>query len=740
MVSALHLRRVLLGLAALTAAALPASAQGFDTPTPESAPAAPDWSGTPMVLRPAAERAPLADAARDFVVTGRVTSSDDRQSLPAVNVVVVGTTTGIATDVDGRYRITARSETDSLRFSFIGYESQTVPILGRSQIDVVLRPESYRGDEVVVIGYGTREIRDLTGSVGSVTAEDIEGKPLVSFEDALVGRVAGVQVQQNSGDQLGNFSINVRGVGSPSSSNRPLYIVDGVPLEVADNAFLSGINTEDIESISVLKDASSASIYGTRAADGVVIITTKTGGGRKPQVQFSSEVGTQAPVQTLDLLNSAQMAAYLRESQRNAQGANPSYELPTPLQDGAFLSANDTDWQDAISRTGLTQRYTARVAGSSGDVQFSGSGSYENLQGTLLGTDLQKVSARLNTVVDLGRASVDLRLSGNRQFGNVVTNDVTFGASFRDALYKYPWETPYNAEGEFSEYFSEDAELNRIYSTAFAQNPVANILENTRYRQYQQFIGSAAVTYDLPFDLRYRGSGSANLSVNTADDFLPTVDRARQVRETITVRSNEQNGYNYFTDQTLTFDREFGDHDVEVLGGFSYQTAYNEFTFVEAGGGTNNNQAQLAQQPDVISASGGRAPDNNLVSYFTRVDYDYADKYFATATVRRDGSSTFSPGRKWGYFPAIGLAWRISSEPFMRGLALIDDLKLRASYGILGDRGGVSRRFCVPQPGLDGPDRHVRRHGDVPGRSPSTWPSTAGSAGSPCTSSTWAST
>ena len=680
-----------LAAALIALVAAPAGAQGLADPAPEV--------GAPILHRPAADRAPdrpdVWRPARDFTVTGRVISADDRQPLPGVNVVVPGTTIGAATDVDGRYEITAPSETDSLRFTYVGFETQVLPILGRAEIDVTLRPESYEGDEVVVIGYGTTEVRDLTGAVGSISAEEIEDKPLVSFEDALAGRVAGVQVQQNSGDQLGNFSVNVRGVGSPNGSNRPLYILDGIPLEAADVAFLGTINTQDIESISVLKDASSASIYGTRAADGVVIITTKTGAGREPQVQLSVETGTQSPIKTLDMLNSAQLADYRRDAVRNSQGDDPTYTLPAPLQDPTFLAANDVDWQDEILRTGLTQRYNASVLGSSGPVQFSGSANYENLEGTLIATDVQKASVRLNAITQIGeKATVDFRLNGARQWANVVTNDRTFGSNFRDALYKFPWEQPYNSDGTFAAYQSDDSELNQIFSPAFPQNPVANILEFERYRQYQQFISNVALTYELPYNLEYRGSASANLSVNTADNFAPTSDRARQLRETISVESNEQNGYNYFTDQTLRFDGDFGAHNVEALGGFSFQTSYQEFTYVNAGGGTNNNQREIAQQPEIIGASGGRRPDNVLVSYFSRVNYSYADKYFVTGTVRRDGSSTFSPSRKWAVFPALGLSWRVSSEPFMEGIDAISDLKLRTSYGILGDRGGVPIDFA----------------------------------------------
>ena len=687
----------LVALLALPAAAQELAPEASGEDGPRRAPGA----AASVVVRAGALPTPEATRrpARDFTVTGVVRGADDGQPLPGANVVVVSNPAiGAASDLDGRYEITAPAETDSLRFTFVGYEAQVVPIIGRDRIDVSLQPESYEGNEVVVIGYGSREVRDLTGSIGAIRTEDIENKPLVSFEDALAGRVAGVQVQQNSGDLTGNFSVNIRGVSSPNGNNQPLYIVDGIPLEAADQAFLGGISTEDIESISVLKDASSASIYGTRAADGVVIITTKDGAGRRPQVEFSSEVGTQAFARNIDLLNSAELADFLRESRRNQQannGGTATYELPAPLQDPAFLSANDTDWQDAISRTGLTQRYRGAVRGSAGAINFNASGNYDNLEGTIIGSDLERASLRLNTVTEVGtRATVDVRLSGSRQWGNVIANDRTFGASLRDALYKYPWETPFDADGSFSAYDTNDPELGAIYSSAFPQNPVANALEIERFRQYQQFVGNVALTYALPFGLTYRGSGSANLSVNTADDFTPTSDRARQVREEVRVASNEQNGYNYFTDQTLRYDLERGAHDVELLGGFSYQTSYNEFTFVSAGGGTNNRLREIANQPEILAASGGRRPDNTLVSYFGRADYDFADKYFLTGTVRVDGSSTFSPGRKWAAFPSAAFAWRASSEPFLRNLRWLTDLKLRASYGVLGDREGAGRAFA----------------------------------------------
>ena len=627
--------------------------------------------------------------AQGFPVTGQVVSADDRQPLPIVNIVVVGTTIGAATDTDGRYSITVPSETDSLRFSFVGFETQTVPVLGRSDINVSLSPRNYGGDEVVVIGYGTTTVRDLTGSVGAVTAEEIEGRPLVSFEDALAGRVAGVNVQQNSGDLQGNFQIDIRGVGSFGSTNRPLYIVDGIPLEPTDTSFLATLNTEDIESISVLKDASSASIYGVRAADGVVIITTKSGAGQAPAIEFSTEFDAASPIRQLDMLNSAQLAEYRREAVRNSQGANPTFELPAPLQDPAFLAANDTDWQDAVTQTGLSQRYNVSARGSAGPVQFATSGNYENVQGRLIGSGIERASVRLNSVVELSRrATIDVRLNGARQWGDVVPNDNTFGGVLRDALYKYPWETPYNADGTFAAYDTNDPELGAIYSQPFPQNPVADLLENQRYRQWQQLIATTALTYRFPFSVRYRGSASANVSSNTADDFFPTRGRARQLREVVSVAAFDQLGYNYFTDHTLTYDREFGRHDLEVLGGASVQENYLEFTFAEGTGGTNNDQAQVSLQPTRTGTS-AREQTQRLLSYFSRVTYDYDDRYFVTGTVRADGSSKFSPDRRWAALPAVGLAWRVSSEPFMRGVRAVNDLKLRLSYGLLGDRAGV---------------------------------------------------
>ena len=685
--------RLCQGLLLAAVLAAPSQAQGLSDADAGPAPAAPSWSGTPAVLAPAFERSPVpGEARRDFTVIGRVVSSDDRLPLPSVNVVVVGTTIGAATGIDGTYQITAPNETDSLRFTYVGFETQTVPILGRTQINVTLRSEGFEGDEVVVIGYGTREVRDLTGSVGVVTSEEIEGKPLASFEDALAGRVAGVQVQQNSGDQIGNFSVDVRGVGSFNGSNRPLYVVDGVPLDVTDVAFLSSINPEDIESISVLKDASSASIYGTRAADGVVIITTKTGAGQKPQVRFTALTGFSSPFGNIEMLNSAQLADFIRESRRNAQGNNPRYELPEPLQDPAFLAANDTDWQDELTRDAAVQQsYNVNALGSSGPFQYSASGSYETDQGLLIGTDFSKASIRLNGVVDLSsRATLDVRLNGARQFGSVTGNDQTFGAAFRDGLYKYPWEQPYNPDGSFAEYDLSDPELGAIYSNAFGQNPVADLLEQRRDRQYQQFIGNVAFTYDLPFDLRYRGSGSANLSRKRADDFTPAIERARygSGRETVSVAANDESAFNYFTDHTLTFDFERGRHDVEVLGGTSFQTRYFEFLTVFAQGGVNNEQRAINLQPEVTSAFGAREQNQVLLSYFTRVEYDYADKYFVTGTLRRDGSSKFAnTDNIWGIFPALALSWRASSEPFLQNVPGLTDLRLRASYGELGDNG-----------------------------------------------------
>ena len=362
----------------------------------------------------------------DQMVSGFVTD-ENGQPLPGASVIVKGTSNGVTTDIDGRFNLEC-PEDAVLTISFVGYQTQEISVNSRSSIDVKLSLDSEQLDEVVVVGYGTQKSKDLTGSVSTIQSDDIKKLPMVNLQQAMQGRVAGVQVQQNSGELDGNFKILVRGVGTFSGTNDPLYVVDGVPLVNGD---LSSLNQNSIESISVLKDASATAIYGARASNGVVIITTKSGRyGRKPEVTLNIQTGIDQPTKSIDVMNASQYAEFYIAARTNA---NSSYNPPPELTDQAWLAApeHNHNWQDLITRNGVTQDYTINVSGGSESTNYSVTGGYLSKKGVLVNTDLERATIGLNLNTQINdRLKAGLVLNGSRIDNNYNINDFTYNSMY----------------------------------------------------------------------------------------------------------------------------------------------------------------------------------------------------------------------------------------------------------------------------------------------------------------------
>lgn len=605
-----------------------------------------------------------------FTVSGKV-SDETGQPLPGVNVLEKGTTNGTTTDIDGRYLIAVSDKDVILVFSFIGYVSQEVAVNGQSVIDVGLVQDIKSLEEVVVVGYGTQKKADVTGSVASVSEEALQSRPVASFEDALQGRSSGVMVRQSSGDLDGRFSINIRGIGSVTGSNDPLIVVDGVPLFSTD---FSTINPKDIASIDILKDASATAIYGSRAANGVVIVTTKKGRAGVAQFTFSTDIGFEEITKKYDVMSTEEQRQLFVEAFKNSNRDISIYDNPSHPSWQV-----DNDWQDLGTRTALRQNYNLGFSGGSEKTQFSGSASYLNREGTLVNTDLKNWSLRLNLSSQLNDwLKLTTNLTGSHQTQHFQQNDNWNPTGFRSLVHHHSYTPAYDEHGNLTA-------INTTAAPYFGanENPLINLLLPTREDNTTRLLGNTKLDVSLSDNLLLSGNLGADVVLGHGYTFMPvySIGLFSNPEGSVTVPASQQ--INWVSDLTLTYRKDFGSHDVTALAGFSAQQFMVENTTTTGTGTVDNALNQLSNQTN-FNASGTDVT-SGLVSTFLRVNYGYEDKYLLTATVRRDGSSKFGPEKRYGVFPSGSVAWRLSEEPFLQSSS-IDDLKLRVSYGLTGNQ------------------------------------------------------
>lgn len=617
--------------------------------------------------------------AQEKTVSGTVTSSEEGP-LPGVNVLVKGTTIGTVTDIDGNYRISVPGEESILVFSSIGYTSEELEIGNRSTIDLQMVPDIQSLSEVVVVGYGTQERRDLTGAVSSVDATSYEDMAITSVEQGLQGRVAGVNVVQQSGKPGAGMQVQIRGIGSIGNSE-PLYVIDGVPVindngATGENNFnaLSSINPSDIESIEILKDASAAAIYGARAANGVVLITTKRGKAGEAIVKLDAYTGIQQPWRLLELTD---IDGYKQIS--DALTDNAGLPRVVALQREEEL-VNKTDWQEEMFRNAPINNVNLTVSGGSDNAQFSVSGNYMKQEGILRETDFDRFSLRVNTDFKKGR----FKFGESMAFSRTQANDFT--SSFFSIIH-YPPNRPIFDPENVGGTTGPNPSLysgNRIIDEQDANNPVgeAELFEDrsTRFR----VIGNIYGEYEILDGLTYRLSLGGDFIYGTRYQYTPPYkfgDRRNQPFATL----NETNAYSIspLIENTLNYNKVFGQHNLGVLIGYTRQS-YTQRSSSAGGRNTVNSVVRVLDGVNEVPNVSGGLNEFALVSYLGRLTYSYNDRYLLTANIRRDGSSRFSPGNKFGVFPSASVGWRVSEEGFMSGVSFISDLKLRASWGETG--------------------------------------------------------
>ncbi|WP_223816131.1 SusC/RagA family TonB-linked outer membrane protein [Adhaeribacter rhizoryzae] len=641
-------------------------------------------------------------------ITGRVTG-ETGEGLPGVTVLEKGTNNGTATDPNGGFSLNVANSNAVLVVSFIGYLTQEVPVNNRTTLNIVLSPDAKALDEVVVVGYGTQKRQDVTAAIASVPLKEIQDMPVSNVATAIQGKVPGVVIQQNSGSPGSTPAIKVRGFGSISAGNNPLIVVDGNI--VSPNVF-SLLSSNEIESIDVLKDASSTAIYGSRGANGVVIVTTKRGKSGRNNVNLDVFTGFQEVSKTLDLLNSQQFAEFAKEAANNGyldnvpggsatdpNGVRPSnflrYRYPRGeafdwlnFDDPARIAALPYhDYQDMIFRRAQMSSYQVSASGGTDKVQYTVSGGYLKQEGIVKKSALDRYTLRANVDVNV---TSKFKLGLNLNPSYKITQDVNTNGHWADngiinaALAAVPMAPIYGADGTT---YSSQTALAAPYNWPGVTNPIANITENNNEYLSTNILGNAYAEYQFLDELKYRVSGNVNLGGNRRNTYrtsrMPLNQLLPPNAATATTLSDQS--ISWVFNQTLNYNKAFSDvHNLDVLVGMEVYKL--QFQTSNAAGTTfANDIVQTLNGAGLPTAVNSSEVENATTSYFGRVGYNYKGKYLLNASIRQDGSSVFGPENRWGTFPAGSIGWRISEESFMKGLAFLSETKLRLSYGLAGN-------------------------------------------------------
>lgn len=613
--------------------------------------------------------------AQAYRISGTVTDGSSGNPMLGVTVYIKGTSKGVITDADGHYSIALETDTVKLVYSFVGMRSLEIPVAGKSNIDVSLQPELVGLDEIVVVGYGSQSKKLLTGSVGTIDSKQIDNIPVASVDQALQGRLSGVRVFSNSGTPGGGISVRIRGSSSISADNQPLYIIDGIPVVNGDYSqqgfggqgisAINDLNAADIESYQVLKDASYAAIYGARAANGVVLITTKKGAEGPLKVDFSMYTGTQKMAKKLDLLDAHDYMVLINEAIYNAYG------IPEYLGDPNYPRAN-TDWQDKVTRVAPHSEYQLSFSGANNKISYYISGTYFDQTGIVIGSDFKRFSGRVNLEA---KASERLKLGTNLSFTRSdihrIYGDNNIYGPLSNAIANPPNEPVYNPDGTY-------------YNTYYA-NPLAMAKEPMHKVMSFRNLLSFYAEYKLATDLYFKSSVNADVLNLREDSFLPA-DIGLAAGSSGAGTAGNSNLYRLVNENTLTWDRTFAEvHNLTLLGGFSYEVNNEYYSLVNGIEFPGNNFKYLVAAADINGGSSSTT-SYKLASFFGRMNYDYNKKYLMQIILRADGSSRFGADKRYGFFPSASAGWRIIQEPFMANQHIMSDLKLTASVGSTGNQ------------------------------------------------------
>ncbi len=595
----------------------------------------------------------------DVLVSGTVTGADTNEPLPGVSVVVKGTNQGTTTDAAGTFQLMVPGANSVLVFSFVGYLSQETVVGNRQQINISLEADVKALSEVVVVGYGTVKKSDITGSVSSVGSEELTAYPALGTVQALQGRAAGVQIQANNGEPGAAFKVRIRGGTSINASSDPIYVVDG---------FVGGAlpPPEDIESLEVLKDASATAIYGSRGANGVIMITTKRGKSGKPRIDLNTSFSAQNEINRLDLLNATQFADYIKEAR------------PTFVPAGA-----NTNWQDEIFRTGGIQNHQLSISGGNDAVNYYLSGALYDQKGIILNSGFKRFSITSNVEVKASeRLKIGLNLFVQRnEKQQAYTQEGSGGLTPGVVASAFKFEPDQPIRNPQTGRFTV-ARLNDPHDNPYA---VATQLQNESVDDRIQ--GNLFAEYSILDNLKFRTTLGATTNSGRGGYFAPTtLNEGRIVGGRASVSGSKST--QLLNENYLTYNKTFGAvHDISVMGGYSYQSSSSE-------NWSGTGQSFITDAVSYWNLDGSsvwQSPTSSLTewqisSYYARVNYSLLDRYLFTANIRRDGSSNFSRNHKWATFPSGAFAWKMSNEPFMQNSTVISQWKWRVSYGLTGNQ------------------------------------------------------
>lgn len=615
------------------------------------------------------------------ILKGSVRAATDKQPLPGVSVALKGTIVGTISDLDGNFTLSVKPK-DILVVSYLGFKTQELTVGNRTSVEIVMEEDVALLDEVVVVGYGIQKKSDVTGSVSSVKPEELQKISMTRTDEALQGQIAGVQIINNDASPNAKISVRIRGVNSITATCEPLVIIDGM-----QGGSMSDVHPDDIASLEVLKDASATAIYGSRGAGGVILITTKKGGNKKPTVSYNGFFTLQQIGKKMDLMNAEEYASYINRD-RSARGLAEIFTgQPGALPLPEYYRSKSTDWQDEIYRLGYTQNHHVTIRGKAENISYGIAGDFIDTKGIVINSQFQKFSLRPNLSINLHDK---IRLNLNSFFSSATDHPTKLdardqhGSPVYAALNFAPTRPVFEEDGSYSK-------PGGGYGSNTEYNPVALAREPVHVNRVNTFIINPEIEFQILKNLKFQTSASYQLIDGEYDYYYnekiieTTTTDAKATRE---ASISDDRWIHFQNTNLLNFEDVFSDsHRLGITAVVEQQFTKSTSNYAAASGFfTNEKQYHNLGLGEKAIKPSSYESYQTLLSFMGRVNYSFRDRYSLVMTMRCDGSSVFAKNNKWGYFPSVGVAWNISNEKFMKRLTKLDNLKLRLSYGTVGNQ------------------------------------------------------